>query len=115
MHASVTRKASQMRVGRREIEEMIEAATVDCYNESEQTTGWLTMFEEHLVVPFETTVLGVRVVVKKVDLGPEDNIVAICVRGRARQVIPILELPIPNPPPRGAQWVEAHRRFCGDR
>ncbi len=50
------------RVGRRlsksALEAMIQAATVDCYNESEETTGWLTMIEEHLVVPFETRVLG---------------------------------------------------------
>ncbi|MCC6810749.1 MAG: hypothetical protein IT381_25190 [Deltaproteobacteria bacterium] len=94
---------------------MIEAATVDCYNESEQATGWLTMLEEHLALPFETTVLGVRVVVKKLDLDPRDNIVAICVRGRAKQAVPLLELPLPRPAPHGASWIEAYRRFCGDR
>ena len=36
---------------------MIEEATVDCYNESEQITGWFTMIEENLAVPFETIVL----------------------------------------------------------
>ena len=45
---------------RREIAEMIERATVDAYGDSEQITGWLTMIEENLAVPFETKVLGVR-------------------------------------------------------
>ncbi len=40
---------------------MIEEATVDAYGDSEQTTGWYTMLEEHLALPFETTMLGVTV------------------------------------------------------
>ena len=38
---------------------MIEEATVDAYGESEELTGWFTMIEDSLAVPFETTVLGV--------------------------------------------------------
>ncbi|MGO9328783.1 MAG: calcium-binding protein, partial [Steroidobacteraceae bacterium] len=37
---------------------MIEQATVDTYGDYEQITGWLTMIEENLAVPFETKVLG---------------------------------------------------------
>jgi hypothetical protein len=40
--------------------EMVEEATVDCYNESELVTGWFTMIEDNLAVPFETAVLGVQ-------------------------------------------------------
>src|SRR5205807_5014343 len=39
---------------------MIDQATVDAYGDSEQTTGWLTMIEENLAVPFDTTVLAQR-------------------------------------------------------
>ncbi|MEU4215077.1 hypothetical protein [Actinoplanes sp. NPDC026623] len=43
------------------------------------------MIEEHLVVPFATTVLGVEVTVKKVDL-TGDSIVAMCpARPRCRR------------------------------
>jgi hypothetical protein len=56
---------------------MIEEATVDCYNESEQVTGWFTMIEEKLAVPFETMVLGVSVCVEGVDLSKAHQIVAI--------------------------------------
>ena len=41
------------------LEAIIEKATVDAYNDDEQLTGLFTMVEEHLVVPFTTTVLGV--------------------------------------------------------
>ena len=63
------------------LEAMIEEATVNAYNDDEQLTGLFTMIEEHLAVPFTTTVLGVEVTVKKVDL-TADNFVAMCVRGR---------------------------------
>jgi len=94
---------------------MIEAATVDCYNESEQITGWFTMIDENLAVPFETTVLGVPVTVEGVDLDRSEQIVAICSRGRSRQSLPILDLPLPTPPPTGAEWIEAYRQWRGER
>ena len=92
---------------------MIEQATVDAYGESEQTTAWLTMIDENLAVPFETTVLGVPVIVERVDLNASEQIVAICSRGRDRQALPILDLPMPNPPPAGVEWIEAYREWRG--
>ncbi len=93
---------------------MVEEATVDAYGESEQVTGWLTMIEDNLAVPFETTVLGLRVTVERVDLDRGDQIVAICRRGRDRQLIPIVDLPLPMPPPDGAEWIEAYRLWRGE-
>lgn len=92
---------------------MIEEATVDAYGEAEQLAGLYTMLEEHLAVPFETTVLGVPVIVKVIDLTDRDEIVAICSRGRCRQAIPILDLALPSPAPVGAEWIEAYRYWAG--
>lgn len=91
--------------------EMIEEPMVDAYGESEQTTGWFTMIDENLAVPFQTKVLGVPVSVERVDLGDGEQIVAICRRGRESQSIPILDLPMPSPSPKGAEWVEAYRQW----
>jgi hypothetical protein len=82
---------------------MIEEATVDAYDESEQATGWYTMFEEYLELPFETTVLGVAVTVASVDLRENDQIVAVCTRGRDRQAISVVDLPLPSPKPAGSE------------
>ena len=90
---------------------MTEAATVDCYGESEQVTGWFTMIDDNLKVPFETTVLGVQVTVERVDLTRSEQIVAICSRSGSRQSLPILELPLPSPAPGGAEWIEAYRQW----
>jgi hypothetical protein len=96
-----------------QLDALVEEATVDCYNESEQITGLLTFIEDELKVPFKTQVLGVDVTVKCVKLTGEDQIVAICSREKLRQAIPLLDLPLPTPPPEGAQWIEAYRHWLG--
>jgi len=95
-----------------ELDALIDEATVDCYNEDEELAGFAVMIEDNLVMPFETTVLGVTVTVKKISR-TESGIVAICVRGKHRQAIPILDLPLPDPPPQGTEWIAAYRRWAG--
>jgi len=94
-----------------ELDALIAEATVDCYGEDEQLTGLATVITDNLAVPFETTVLGVAVTVRKIDQ-TDSGIVAICVRGKNRQAIPVLDLPLPDPPPRGAEWIDAYRRWA---
>ena len=102
----IPRKLSEAR-----LKQLIEDATVDAYDESEQRLGFYTMMENDLALPFETVVLGVEVIVGRIDLTEADEIVAVCTRGRTRQAISIVELPLPVPPPRGAEWIEAYRRW----
>jgi hypothetical protein len=114
MHARSTTRKNRRRlpISEARLKEMIiEQATVDAYNESEQITGWFTMIDENLVVPFGTMVLGVPVTVERLDLNDSEQIVAVCTRGRSRQSLPILDLPLPTPPPDGAEWIEAYRRW----
>ncbi|MFI7608672.1 hypothetical protein ACIBTV_26480 [Micromonospora sp. NPDC049366] len=94
------------------LQAMIEEATVDTDGYEDERTGLFTMIEEHLAVPFTTTVLGVEVTVRKIDL-TADSIVAVCARGRHRQRIDLLDLPMPTPAPDGAAWVDAYRHWVG--
>ncbi len=94
------------------LEEMIEQATVDCYNDSEQICGLFTLLEDALAVPFETSVLGAPVTVTGVDLTVDDQIVAQVRSGRDRQRIPLLDLPLPDPPPAGWEWIAAYRHWA---
>lgn len=48
-------------------------------------------------MPFQAEVLGVEVTVRRVDVTDANEVVAVCQRGRARQAIPILSLPLPTP------------------
>jgi hypothetical protein len=49
---------------------MIEAATVDAHCESEQAVGMYTMLEEHLALPFDTMILGVKATVERLVRDP---------------------------------------------
>ncbi|WP_326637566.1 calcium-binding protein [Streptosporangium sp. NBC_01755] len=94
-----------------ELDALVEEATVDAYDDDEQLSGFHVMLDEHLATPFQTMVLGVEVTVKKIDLYAGSGIVAVCVRGSYRQAIGILDLPLPDPPPRGSEWIEAYRHW----
>jgi Calcium binding len=94
-----------------ELAAMAEEATVDCYGEDEQASGFYTMIGDNLEVPFGTTVLGVDVTVEDIDLKDDGCIVAICAHGGIRQAIRVVDLPLPLPPPAGAEWIEAYRHW----
>ncbi len=95
-----------------ELDALVEVATVDAYGDDEQLGGFAVMIEDNLEVPFETTVLGVTVTVQKVTQ-TESGIVADCVRDGRHQAISVLDLPLPEPPPKGAQWIAAYRHWAG--
>ncbi|MEC4019287.1 hypothetical protein [Streptomyces sp. H27-D2] len=94
-----------------QLDELVTQATVDAYSDEEQLDGLYTMIAEHLDVPFKTVLLGVEVTVKKIGLLPGSQIVAICTRGRYRQAIGILDLPLPAPAPEGTEWIQAYRHW----
>ena len=53
--------------------------------------------------------------VERVGLNDAEEIVAICHRGKDKQMISILDLPLPSPPPVGWEWIEAYRRWARGR
>lgn len=104
-------KKASKRPDKAMLERLVREAVVDCYGESEQAAGLFTMIEDHLALPFTTRVLGMPVVVERIELNRRDEVVAVCRRGRERQAVPILDLPLPDPPPAGARWIEAYRHW----
>ena len=54
-------------------------------------------------------ILGVEVIVEKLDSTAAEEIVAVCRHERIRQRITILDLPLPRPRPAGAEWIDAYR------
>jgi len=98
-------------LGKARLKELIEQAIVDAYGKEEQVGGFFTMIDEYLALPFRVEVLGVDVEVEKVDMTLDGQIVAICHRGKTRQKIPILDLPLPTPAPAGVEWIVAYRHW----
>src|SRR3990172_11349065 len=100
--------ANLPRLSKQRLEQLVEEAIVDAYNESEQGSGFFAMIEDKLKLPFQTEVLGVFVTVKKVDMTGDDQIVAVCTRAGKKQEMPILSLPLPSPPPEGWEWISPY-------
>jgi hypothetical protein len=73
--------------------------------------AFFTMIEEHLALPFALNLLGVDAEVEKVSMTLDGQIVAICRRGKTRQKIPILDLPLPTAAPAGVEWIVAYRQW----
>jgi len=109
------RPSPRRRIPESVLRELIEEATVDAYGDAEQLVSFATMLEEHLAVPFQTSVLGADITVTRVGQSDDGRIVALCHRGRLRQRIPILDLPLPDPLPNGAEWIEAYRLWARGR
>lgn len=62
--------------------------------------------------PFQATVLGQQVSVEGLEQTDYD-IVARCSNGAHQQFIPLLHLPLPEPPPPGSEWILASRLWRG--
>src|SRR5262245_44997764 len=105
------KRSTRQRLDKRRLDALVEEAIVDAYGESEQRVGLLSMIQMNLRCPFMTEILGTPARVERVDVNDGDEIVAVCRSGRERQTIPILDLPLPSPPPVGWEWIEAYRHW----
>lgn len=94
-----------------QLDELIEEATVDCYDEEEQASGFFAVIEDNLALPFTTRILGAEASVAAVEMDDDGRIKAICERSGERQRIDLIDLPLPSPPPSGAEWIAAYRRW----
>src|SRR5262249_17100639 len=106
------RARRQRRLSPRRLDELIERAIVDAYGPAEQAVAFHATLEQELALPFNTVVLGMTVSVKKLDVTDRGEVVAICCRGRERSSIPLVDLELPEPPPRGWESIDAYRRWA---
>jgi hypothetical protein len=101
--------SKQLQLSKARLEELVDDTLTDAYGESEQVTGIYTMLENDLHLPFETQILGMTATVESIDITEDDQLVAVCRAGKTRQRILLSELPLPSPPPAGAEWIAAYR------
>jgi Calcium binding len=107
-----TSMTARTRLGKQRLEALVEEAIVDAYGESEQRVGFLRTLQQYLACPFTTEILGQPATVERIDWNDAEEIVAVCRRQRHRQLIPILDLPVPSQRPRGWEWIEAYRYWA---
>lgn len=99
----------RLQLSKARLDDLIDEALTDAYGESEQVTGFYTILENDLHLPFETRILGVTATVERVDITDDDQLVAVCRAGKTRQRISLSELPLPSPPPKGTDWIIVYR------
>ena len=93
------------------LDELIAEATVDCCDEEEQASGFYAIIEDNLALPFTTRILGVDASIAAVEIDDDGRIKAVCERNGEQQRIDLIDLPLPSPPPAGAEWSAAYRRW----
>jgi hypothetical protein len=108
-----TRK--NLRRNKAHLDALVAEAILDAYNESQQTVGFYTMMEHSLALPFVIEILGIKVAVEQIDMNEHNAFVAVCRHDSKWQRIPILDLPLPSPTPRGAEWIAAYRYWRTER
>ena len=97
---------------RARLNELIEEATVDCYDEAEQHMGLMNMVEENVVCPFKAKVIGEEVEVVELR-APESGfgLDAMCRYKGKDYRIDLGSLEWPRQKPKGFEWVEAYRAW----
>lgn len=114
MRKKPRQKPQKTRWKKSRLEDLIYRAVVDAHDDEEQQLGFFTALEDQVKFPFKARVLGVEVTVRGIEVNATDEIVAVCVRDRERQTVPLLDLPLPKPPPKGAEWIEAYRLWVSE-
>jgi hypothetical protein len=93
---------------------LIEEATVDCNDESDEHMGFMNMIEENVVCPFPAKVLGEDVeVIQLQSPAAGFGLDAVCrYKGKDYQ-IDVRSLVFPTVKPKGFEWIEAYRSWLG--
>jgi Calcium binding len=97
---------------RSRLQDLIEEATVDCYNEHEEHMGFMNMVEENVVCPFPAKVIGEEVEV--LELRSPDagfGLDAVCRYKGKDYRIDIHALEWPKKKPAGFEWIEAYQAW----
>lgn len=110
---SSNHRTIQKKLTEKQLELLIEEATIDCYEDVECVAGFSTMMEDNLPFPFSAKVIGEEVTV--VEVFQENNdIKAICNKKDQKYKVSILNVEL-NDYVRGSEWIEAYREWTKRR
>ena len=97
---------------RERLRALIQEATVDCYGETEEHMGLVTMVEENVACPFRAKVIGEDVEVVELR-APESGfgLDAVCRHKGKDYRIDVGSLEWPKKKPEGFEWIEAFQAW----
>lgn len=94
-----------------ELDELIEEATVDTYDEYEERAGFHATLGDKLVFPFPAKMMGEEIIVSGLDMKDEQRILAVCSRDGQEYRVDMLDLEIDGNSVKGSEWIAAYRRW----
>lgn len=102
--------ASNKSLKEEKLEELIEEATVDCYDEYESRVGFLTMIQDNVLVPFQAMLHGDRVTISEID--GDDRVIKATIKKNGKLYpVDILDLEIDKENVKGREWIAAYRKW----
>ena len=97
--------------GHEELDRLLAAITVDCYNLAEQVTAFYETFAEEVPLPTTATVVGTTIELVGIDIAEQgDELTARCHRGAVAQDLQFSDLVFAPDSP--AAWIHAAYRHC---
>jgi hypothetical protein len=102
----------EKRVDEKRLQELLEEATVDCYDEEEEFSGVLCTLDDRLRFPLQARALGEVVEVIGLDGGRSDlkrGIVARVRKADQEYTISLADLEFVDPDAESAEWLEMYR------
>lgn len=93
------------------LDELIEEAIVDAYDEQEQRAGFHALLEDSLDFPFAAKLIGEQVIVQGLDMRDGERILACVNRNGQDHYIDVLDLQIEDDKVSGSEWIAAYRRW----
>lgn len=94
------------------LEALIEEATMDAYGEDEQRSGFLVMMQDNIPVPFPATLGDIEMQVVDFD-GTQSRLLACCERNGKKFSVDVLDIE-PVKGTKGTERLEAYRSWCGE-
>ena len=101
--------SSGIKLTKKQLEDLIDEATVDCYDDSECLSGFTVMIEDNLEFPFSAKVIGEEIMVTGVT-EEKDEILAECERKGKKYTVDILNVEFTSPV-KGSEWIDAYRQW----
>ncbi len=98
------------------LEELLEEAIVDCYDEEEKFSGVLCTLQDNLNFPLQATTLGETVQVISLDesrSGLRQGIIAKVRKDEQEYRVALSELEFLAPDPDSAEWLAMYRYWIG--
>ncbi len=98
------------------LDELLEQATVDCYDEEEEFAGVLNTLDDNLSFPLQAEALGEPVEVVGLDSRRSSlrtGIMARVRKGGGEYTVGLANLHFVEPDPASAEWLEVYRYWAG--